>query len=191
MEIPSEMLRRLLEYDPQTGRLTWKVRDETHFVSSPKRTAKHKAANWNSLYAGREALTNINANGYRRGSILGKPVLAHRAILAIVTGEWPRIVDHQNGDRLDNRLANLRGVTPGDSQKNLSVRCDSRTGVMGVEMTPSGRYRASIKSNGKKLHLGCFEDLRSAEDVRRSAQVALGFHQNHGRENPARSMANG
>ena len=62
---------------------------------------------------------------------------------AFLTG-WP-LVDHANGDPLDNRRANLRPATSVENARNRHVRSDSRTGLKGVRQHRPGRWSARIQ----------------------------------------------
>lgn len=96
MNLSQDTLRQLLDYDPITGTLVWKHR-ANHWFSSDR-----IAKSWNTRYAGKEAFTAINSDGYKTGSILGKPDKAHRVIHVLVTGIIPDEIDHQNGKTTDN-----------------------------------------------------------------------------------------
>ena len=53
--LPSqEVLRQLLRYEPETGKLFWRERTPDMF-SADGRDPEWKARNWNSKLAGREA----------------------------------------------------------------------------------------------------------------------------------------
>lgn len=80
------------------------------------------------------------------------------------------LVDHVNGNGLDNRRANLRPATSGGNAANRPVRRDSRSGFKGVFPNPIGRpWRAQICVNGHKRHLGLYD---TAEDAARAYDAA-------------------
>lgn len=93
--------------------------------------------------------------GYRVGRKTC-PVKMHRQILGAPEG-W--IVDHINGNSLDNRKANLRLATPNQNAQNRRVR--NRLGFRGVY--PEGKkFRAYIQGNGRRVNLGIFTDPAEA-----------------------------
>ncbi len=163
-----EDLRNALEYDPTSGRLVWRYRAE-------------RGADWNTRYAEKDAFTTV-AGGYRQGRMNGVPMLMHRAIWAIVHGEWPQgQIDHINGDRQDNRLANLRAVSQADNLRNAKMNKRNSTGHAGVYRTPTGKWNAQIHSGGKSRSLGTYGTFGEAVAARLAAEKAAGFHPNHGK----------
>ena len=106
-------LRLLVEHDPETGVFRWRARPRSMAARDRLWMA------WNTRYAGTLALNSADANGYRYSRIAQKKIYAHRAALALVTGEWPEEVDHINGDPSDNRITNLRPVTHRENGKNV------------------------------------------------------------------------
>lgn len=183
-ELPSpEDLRKLLRYEPATGRLFWRERSARMFNLPSKRSSQGRANNWNSRYSGKEAFTSSNTHGYKQGHILNAVCQAHRVIWAIHTGKWPSgEVDHINGNRTDNRICNLRVVTSRDNSKNLSLRCDNTSGAHGVGWHPTTqKWRARIKAGGKSISLGLFAKKDDAIKARKAAEKRYGFHANHGR----------
>lgn len=178
--LPVSMLRELLDHDPDTGVLTWKVRPLHYFDSEARRRA------WNDQWAGKRALNTPDTKGYLRGPVRNVKTLAHRVCFAIHHGRWPvGEVDHINGDPADNRIINLREVTHTENMRNTPLLKNSSTGCVGVSRyRRNGRWRAHIKVGGKQRHLGCFSSKAEAIAARRAAQADLGFHENHGR--PAR-----
>ncbi len=74
-----------------------------------------------------------------------------------------RYVDHVNGDKLDNRRANLRPVTKGQNAMNAKKPRDGVTSrFKGVSRFRSGKWIASIMFNGERRHLGYFFDEEAA-----------------------------
>jgi hypothetical protein len=176
-ELPDpELLRKLLSYDPLSGILTWKDRPREMFSSA--RIWK----SWNAVYANTEAMTAIN-NGYRMGQIQNRQYRAHRIIWMMVYGTPPEgQIDHINGDRSDNRLVNLRCVSVAENRRNQKTPITNTSGFIGVGWHKhTGKWRASIKINGRAIHLGGFDTIEQAVQAREAAQIELGFHPNHGR----------
>jgi hypothetical protein len=100
---------------------------------------------------------------YARSSILvdgrWKTTPMHRLILNASADE---IVDHINGDGLDNRRANLRICTNAENIRNSPRRCDNNSGFKGVHRRYNGRWQARIIVNGQRVSLGHFNDEASA-----------------------------
>lgn len=173
-----EELRNLLTYEPETGVLTWKSRSVESF--GPDR-AEYRCKCWNTRYAGRVAFTTVSG-GYFQGRCRGQLLLAHRVVWALATGNWPNgQIDHVNGDKSDNRLANLRDVDQADNQRNMK-RCSRNTsGHTGVYLTRAKKWNAQIYSGRKSTSLGTFETFGEAVKARIAAEIAFGFHPNHGK----------
>jgi hypothetical protein len=128
----ADYVRGRLDYDPETGKFTWKAR--------VVRSADDKR--WNARYAG-EVAGSIKNNGYRRIGIDGKYYGAARLAWLIVHGEWPQNeIDHINRIRTDDRIVNLRDVTPTENNNN---RSDNNGLPEGVQWhTGTTKYEAWI-----------------------------------------------
>lgn len=183
--ISIDKLRTLLRLDAETGALYWLERSAASFSSSPLRSPEYKANHWNSFRAGCIALNCITHDGYASGRIDGVFFFAHRVVFALHFGHWPNeFVDHISGDRLENRPLNLRDVSHLENHRNKSISCVNTSGVIGVYWSKQhDKWRASIKVDGKKHHLGLFQSIADAADARKIAEANFGFHQNHGKEN--------
>lgn len=143
-QVTLERARQRLAYDPLTGLLTW--------ATSPGGRVR----------VGRKA-GYIGTNGYVVIRVDGLNYHAHRLGWLLHYGAWPlQELDHINGIRDDNRIANLRDV--GRSQ-NMSNRKgpdrDTATGVLGV-YKHRDRYVAQRRINGVHRYLGTFDTAQEA-----------------------------
>lgn len=171
--LPSaEVLRSLLEYDPTTGDLTWKARKAADLGWSEGRCRA-----WNEQYAGTPALAHVGSHGYRTGTLIGLGgVKAHRVIWKMAFDTDPRFIDHLNGIRTDNRLANLRDVSRAENARNPGLSVNNTSGANGVYWYPRyGKWMASIRVNGRRKNLGYFQDKAAAISARRDADAAAGY----------------
>ena len=162
--ITQSALKEVLHYNPESGDFTWlKVAGRGDIVGR--------------LAGGIEVL------GYRRIRIFRKMYKAHRLAWLYTYGSFPADqIDHINGIRDDNRLANLRTVTNAENGRNTKMHSDNTSGVVGVHWDKRDEaWRAKISDSGKQLHLGYFKDLVSAVAARKSAELKYDYHQNHGR----------
>jgi hypothetical protein len=121
--------------------------------------------------------------GYRRGCFQGREYYAHRVAWALHTGAWPKgEIDHINGDKADNRIANLREVTKVENSRNMPLPANNTSGHIGVAWSKSDkRWTAYIKVGGRRRYLGNFLEKDDAIAARKAAEVRFGFHPNHGR----------
>jgi hypothetical protein len=168
-ELPSpEELRNLLDYDPDTGKLTWRARPDAR-------------VQWNTRFAGKDAIACLCATGYLVGTICKTRVYAHRIAFAIMVGRWPEMIDHISGDRTDNRWANLREVSPKENAKNACRRSDNTSGVTGVCYDKKRRvWAASIFVERRRIDLGRWRSKRDAIEAREKACSFYGFSERHG-----------
>jgi hypothetical protein len=177
-ELPDpELLRKLLRYEPETGKLFWNHRPLEMFGK------KRIWATWNTRWAGREAFTSTDGHGYQQGQLLSRRMHAHRVIWAVMTGRWPTgQIDHINGVRNDNRLLNLREVSVSENRKNQRRRLNNTSGVTGVSWAhDKQKWLADIRVDGKQIYIGRFDDFEDAVAARKAAEKTYGFHPNHGR----------
>lgn len=172
--IDSDLLNRLLWYNPETGGLLWKPRllRDCASVRSWKM--------WNTRSAFKPAFTAKHPRGYLIGAIYNKPMIAHRVIWCMVTGDWPVQIDHENGVRHDNRWDNLKNVNNQKNHMNVGIQRNNTSGCPGVSwQSREGRWRARIVVKGHEIGLGYFADYSDAVAVRKQAERDHGFHVNH------------
>lgn len=175
-------LRVALRYEPETGKLFWLPRVPSMFPDNTCGGAAALSKAWNTRYAGKEALTGRNVHGYSRGPVFSKTYTAHQVAWALHYGEWPaQAIDHINGDRTDNRIANLRCVTVAENARNQRLRADNSSGTAGVRPSRwASRWEAHITHDYRRIHLGTFNTKEEAVAARKAAEAKYGFHPNHG-----------
>lgn len=177
-----DVLRQILFYHPESGKLFWRKRDIAFFKDGA-RPAIVACKRWNTRYADKEAFTSTDRDGYRQGAIFNRRRLAHRVIWALVTGKWPDgPLDHINGNPSDNRISNLRRVSVAENNKNIKRPCNNTTGVAGVYKCPdSGNWFSRVQCGGKVINLGRYKNFDEAVQARQNGLAKYGFHPNHGR----------
>lgn len=153
--LPIDLIRKLFNYNPDTGALTWALDLGKHRAGQSAVTARYRKT-WGDFSAA------VN--------VFGSSFQANRIVWAHVTGEFPvDEIDHKNRDRRDNRWHNLRRADRGQNQANTGLYSNNRARVRGVHKTTKGRWRAMISVNGKNRHLGYFDTSDAAHTAWRSA----------------------
>lgn len=161
--ISQDKLKEFLDYDPDTGELTWKKKPS-------KKVAKNSRAG------------SLSKDGYRHVIFSGKKYPEHRLIWFYVHGEFPKEqIDHINHKRDDNRLCNLREVTHSENARNRTKNKSSKVQEVGIWFCKKRqRYIAEITLNQKKVYQRSFENIDDAIQARKEKAKELGFHDNHG-----------
>ncbi len=161
--LTKEYLQEVLHYAPDTGLFTWKVSKGTMMAGS--------------------AAGSPSADGYIRIKINKKFHRAHRLAWFCVHGIWPEeLIDHINGVRSDNRIANLRKATRTDNNRNRKMQKNNTSGVKGVTWNKQGnKWAANCKVNGKQHHVGYFTSIAKADQaVKKFREKNHGEFANHG-----------
>jgi hypothetical protein len=83
------------------------------------------------------------------------------------------LVDHVNGDGLDNRRSNLRPASHVENARNRARRSDNRSGFKGVQHRDDGRWRARIQAPTRRIHLGIFPTRIEAAHAYDAAAIEL------------------
>lgn len=146
-DVTAEQVRALFDYDASAGILIRKT---------PK----------GNQLAGTRA-GSVERNGYRRVSVGNRNYQEHRVIWLYWYGTWPREeLDHIDGDKSNNRIANLRDVPRRINSQNLRRAVStSESGLLGVSRSRRhvlNPWVACIKVDGKQKHLGYFKSPEEA-----------------------------
>lgn len=128
-----------------------KLTETSWFALWCKATQSYYAATWRRCSKGRHTL----------------PLHRHILELRGVTTEQGQTVDHKNHDTLDCTTENLRPATRVEQSRNKRRRKHNTSGFIGVDWSDQHkRWRARAWNDGKRQHLGLFDDPFSAAWVR-------------------------
>jgi hypothetical protein len=113
----------------------------------------------------------VTVSGYAVARIGGKISYMHRMILPPPEGY---VVDHVDGDRLNNRASNLRACKQIDNTRNRPVLSkNNSSGYKGVSRTADGKWRARIWKNRNEIRLGNYETAEEAAAAYNKAAIDL------------------
>lgn len=157
IHLTQEMVREVLDYNPETGLLRWKARTKDHFKTTEQVPAEVKQQRWNTRHAGQSAFTSTDKNGYKNGKLLGVKYQAHRLIWFMEFGFWPGVIDHINGDTSDNRIANLRACSVAENSRSSTNRRGGTSIFRGVSYINRDKvFVCQIQTDDGKSNLGRF-----------------------------------
>lgn len=171
LTLDAAILRQWLYYNPNSGRFFWKRRRITGFAT------QRAYSTWHTRYCGKEAGRSTSSE-YCRIVISGRSYLAHRLAWLAVHGHMPEgFIDHIDGDRLNNRINNLRITDRAGNAKNSSHKA-GRTGVQNIGFT-DGCWVLRARPNGRAVQKKC-DSFEDALRKRPAFLASLGFQSNHG-----------
>ncbi len=163
-----EYLRECFDMS-ESGLLTWKSRPPHHFVNE---VAERR---WNSTYAGKPA-GHVGKDGYMVVTLLEHRYRVHRIVFALANNDDPAdcMVDHADGNILNNAPENLRKASNTQNQFNQKIVARNVSGVKGVLWDKkAAQWRASIRHNGKRFQ----KNFRSIDQAAAWAdEVRRGVH---------------
>lgn len=162
-------LKELLNYDESTGIFTHKKRRSGVPVAGAKAGCRVK---------------NLDGGIYEVITLDRKSYKAHRLAWLYCYGSMPAMqIDHCNGDSLDNRICNLRDVSPSENCKNRTLITTNKTGVNGVSWNKKeSKYQVTIMHERKNINLGMFDNLEDAKEARAKGDIKYNYHASHGRD---------
>ena len=124
--------------------------------------------NYNSVARKGKLAGSINSRGYWQIGIRVKGELkmltAHRLAWFITHGELPNIIDHIDGNKINNAISNLRSCTYLQNVYNTGKKPNNKVVFRGVSRV-NKKWRARIRVNGINKHLGMFDTAEEASRV--------------------------
>ncbi len=143
-DLTAAQVREVLDYDPETGNLIWRVRTGYRIKAGDIAGCK-------------------NNRGYVLIHTAGKNRPAHRLVWLHVYGEWPDgVIDHINGNKGDNRIAHLRVVAyAANAQNQREPSKSNKCGWLGVYKR-NKRWAAVVRLSGVSHYLGRFDTPEAA-----------------------------
>lgn len=151
--------------------LYWKERTDEQVPDTRLRNS------FNNRWAHKPIKGSKTTNGYLQVQFQGKNYSYHHLVWYLHHGTLPSLqLDHINRDRTDNNIKNLREVSGSDNCKNLPLKSNNTSGVVGVSRK-GNRWQAHIGGD----YLGSFTDFEGAVLCRLTAQKERGYHSNHGK----------
>lgn len=117
---------------------------------------------------------SLDARGYLRVCILGRQYYVHRLVWCYLYGTWPKVIEHVNGIKYDNRRENLRECTKAENLQNkTTLYKNNKSGFTGVFWyAGKAKWTAYITLNRKTINLGYFESKEMAIKARKKAKLA-------------------
>lgn len=170
-----EYTKSLVDYDLETGVITWKAREVTGRLSKT----------WNTMHAGKTC-GSISKDGYTTTCVTYNSkllsVFVHKLLWFIAYNKLPACqIDHINQVRTDNRISNLREVTSAENNQNRRMASHNASGVVGVYWNKEDRrWVAKVTFNGEVFRLGGYKDIDDAEIAVKTFRKEKGFTELHG-----------
>jgi hypothetical protein len=180
--LTAKYARKLLKYNPETGKLFWRIRTPDMFENGVKQSAWQKCQSWNGRFGGKKVAGKLKYFGtgyYAQICILldGKErhFMLHRLCWLIHHKVWPKQqVDHINGDTSDNRIINLRdGATASGQAQNRKIPTTNKSGYIGVTGSDRHGWYASIMINNKTTALGTYKTAEEAAQAYLKAKAKM------------------
>ena len=152
------IVREKYIYDEKTGWLIWK-------------NCRYKSK------IGKRAGCLDKISGYRKIIINKKTYREHRIIWLWCKGfDTENQIDHINRVKDDNKISNLREATPSCNIKNIGLKSNNKTGIVGVWETKDGKYRSFIQDNKHQtIWLGTFNTLLDGTKARYLGEIEYNY----------------
>lgn len=125
---------------------------------------------------------HLGGRGYLRVTVHGVGFRVHRLIFLMHKGYLPKMLDHIDENKLNNRIENLRTCNNSENSLNRKRNKNNTSGVKGVSLNArNNKWRAEIRVDCKPMYIGEYRDINdAAEAVRAKRKEFHGEFVNHG-----------
>lgn len=125
---------------------------------------------------------SITPHGYRVIQLNNKIYKAHRLIYLMHNGHFPNQIDHIDGNKLNNKIENLREVTNAQNQCNITKRSNNTSGFKNVYLhKKTNKWQVRLQVNGRPKCFGLYHDIDYAKFVSDAMRNKYhGEYANHG-----------
>lgn len=157
------ILAHRFDVDAKAGTLVWRTPPKTH----PRMLGKPAGSVWRSATGKLYCYVKIDGRAYKRGWLI---FLWEKA-------RWPSpMLDHRDGNSLNDRIGNLREATGEQNAWNHKRRAKRAPEPMGVRRLPSGRFTARIAHKKRQITIGSFDTESDARHAYLKKRKEL-FHE--------------
>lgn len=171
------------DYCKEEGALYWAPsRPMTHFSSE----AAYKT--YLGRFAGKRAgcAVRVGNTYYRQVRLNGTLYTEHQIVWCIEYGQIPDLIDHKDGDGLNNSITNLKSSDKVGNGKNCKIKSNNTSGVTGVywhkvnsNWVAEGHYTDGGKK--RKKSLGSYTNIEDAAKARKIWEQEQGYTDRHGK----------
>jgi hypothetical protein len=150
-------------FEYRNGELFWKIRPSNKKLQNKK--------------------VGCFSHGYIRLGYKKKLYYAHRVIWEMHHGVIPKnmLLDHIDGNGLNNKIKNLRLVNHNGNKRNLPINCRNTSGFTGVYWNKEKKAWDARMNFKKPINLGRFKTKEKAIEARKKAETEYGFSDTHGK----------
>lgn len=145
--LTQELLKQYLSYNPENGLFIW-----LQYKQRPSKIGSIAGC--------------LRKDKYWTICLMEKQYFAHRLAWLYVYGKFPKNdIDHINGNKIDNRIVNLRECNQAQNNQNFkNPRINNATKLLGVSFR-NGKFRARIGINKKIISIGTFNTAHEAHNA--------------------------